>query len=161
MTAPVSENTIDSRPVRSRCGCSENQTVYCATELCLSVDKLKKKQQGRNDVSVQRSFCQLLKLRILTLLLDWKRCSKAHHSSVVPICTVRTIQDSKSKFPCERLCSRSIQMFREEICSVVLRVRSTHRQTFLSYPLLHCQASYFDVFESESESISRRDETLQ
>ena len=30
------------------------QTVYCATELCLSVDKLEKdSKQGRNDVSVQ------------------------------------------------------------------------------------------------------------
>ena len=34
---------------------------------------------------------------------------------------IRTIQDSTSKFPCERLRSQSIPMFREEICSVVLR----------------------------------------
>ena len=56
MTALVSENTIDSRPGRSRCECTENQTVYCTTELCLSVDKLKKRKKGRNDVSVQRSM---------------------------------------------------------------------------------------------------------
>ena len=51
--ALVSENTIDSKPVRSRCACTE-------VGLCLSVDKLKeekkRKQQGRNDVSVQRSM---------------------------------------------------------------------------------------------------------
>ena len=34
------------------------------------------------------------------------------------IVTIRTNQDSKSKFPCERLRS---PMFRGEICSVVLR----------------------------------------
>ena len=42
---------------------------------------------------------------------------------------VRTFQVSKSKFLCERLRARSIRMFREEICSIVLRVHSTHRQT--------------------------------
>ena len=35
-----------------------SQAVYCTTELCMSVDKLKeegiKQQQGKNDVSVQR-----------------------------------------------------------------------------------------------------------
>ena len=32
----------------------KGQTVYCTTELCLSVDKLEKdNKQGRNDVSVQ------------------------------------------------------------------------------------------------------------
>ena len=96
------------------------------------------------------TFCQLFKLTELTSLLDWKRCSKAlsRHHSVVSIRTIRTIQDLQSKFPGERLRSQSIQMFREEVCSVVLLVHSTHRQTFLSYPLLCCKASYFDVFES-------------
>ena len=58
-----------------------------------------------------------------------QHCSKAlsgHHSSVVPMYTIRTIQDSKPKFLRMRLCSQSIQMFREEICSVVLRVHSIH-----------------------------------
>ena len=33
---------------------NRGQTVYCTTELCLSVDKLEKNnKQGRNDVSVQ------------------------------------------------------------------------------------------------------------
>ena len=44
---------------RSRCACTEVRLVYCTTELCLSVDKLKKKkqqQQGRNDVRVQKSM---------------------------------------------------------------------------------------------------------
>ena len=36
-----------SRPVRSRCDCTENQTVYCTIELCLSVDKPKKKKTGK------------------------------------------------------------------------------------------------------------------
>ena len=78
MTALVSENTIDSRPVRSRCACTEVR--LCIVQLscvCLS-DKLKKKKkkQGKNDVSVQKSMsmecirCQLFKLRILTPLLD-------------------------------------------------------------------------------------------
>ena len=47
----------------------------------------------------------------------------------------------------ERLCSQSIHMFREEVCSVVLRVHSTGPQTFLSYPLLYCEASYSDMFK--------------
>ena len=131
--------------------------MYYTVELSyLSVDE-NKKQQGRNDVGAQRSmsmlctFCQLFKLTVLTHLLDWKRCSKAlsrHHFSVVSIRTIRTIQGLKSKFSCERLRSQYIQMFREEICSVVLLVHSTHRQTFLSYPLLCCKASNFDMFES-------------
>ena len=45
-----------SRPVRSRCECTENQTVHCTIELCLSLDKPKKKKQGRNEVSVQTSM---------------------------------------------------------------------------------------------------------
>ena len=135
---------MDSRPVRFRGECTENQSVCCTTELCLSVDKLKTKKKTSTGN-------QLLKLRILTPLLDWKRCSKAlsrHHSSVVPIFVTRTIQDSKSKFLRERLCSQSIEIFREDICSVVHRVHSTQRLTFLSYPLLYCKASYFDVLES-------------
>ena len=105
---------MDSRPVRFRGECTENQSVCCTTELCLSVDKLKTKKKTSTGN-------QLLKLRILTPLLDWKRCSKAlsrHHSSVVTIFVTRTIQDSKSKFLRERLCSQSIEIFREDICSV-------------------------------------------
>ena len=35
------------------CAC-RGQTVYCTTELCLSVDKLEKdNEQGRNDVNVK------------------------------------------------------------------------------------------------------------
>ena len=55
---------------------------------------------------------------------------------------------ASSMFPGERLRSPSMQMFREEISSVVLRVLSTHRQTFFLYPLLYCQASHFDMLES-------------
>ena len=93
----------------------------CVAVMCLGRD--------RRDV-LSCTFCQMLELRKLTPLLEWKRCSQAlsrHQSSVVPIRTIRTIQDSKSKFPCERLRSQSIQMFREEICSVVLSVLSTPR----------------------------------
>ena len=34
-----------------------SQAVSCTTELCLSVDKLKEKTQGRNDVPVQKQCC--------------------------------------------------------------------------------------------------------
>ena len=50
--------------------CVQN-LLYCTTDLCLSVNKLKKKEK-ENNVSVQKSmstkctFCHLLKLRILT-----------------------------------------------------------------------------------------------
>ena len=69
--------------------------------------------------------------------------------------TIHTFQDSKSKFPCEL----------EEICSIVFRVHSLHRLTFISFPLLYRPASYPNVFESawsaaESESTSRRIETF-
>ena len=136
MTALVSENTIDSRSVRSRCACTEVRLYTQLSCVCLWTSWVKGKKQGRNDVSVQRStsmkctFCQLLVLRTFTRLLNWKRCSKAlsrHHSSVIPVCTIRTIQDSTPKFLRRRLCSQSTHMFREEICSVVLRVHSTHR----------------------------------
>ena len=39
----------------------------------------------------------------------------------------RASQDLKPNFPCERPRSRSIQMFREEICSVAFRVHASHR----------------------------------
>ena len=58
------------------------QTVYCATELCLSVDKRKKTtNKGRNDVDVQCpcnvTFCHVLKLGILTLRLNCRRLLKS------------------------------------------------------------------------------------
>ena len=107
-----------------------SHAVYCTTELCLSVDKLKKKKSNNWEGTMLVYRVQMKKLRILALLLDWKRCSNAlsrHHSSVVSIWNIRTIQESKPKFLCQRLRSQFIQMFRGEICSVVLRVHSTHR----------------------------------
>ena len=77
MTALVSENTIDARPVRSRCECTENQT-----ELYLSVDKLKKKKK--------EGTMLLLKLRILVL---WSTGSAVQKLSVVPFRIIRTFQD--------------------------------------------------------------------
>ena len=41
MTALVSANTIDSRPVRSRCACTEVRLCIVQLELCLSVEMLK------------------------------------------------------------------------------------------------------------------------
>ena len=95
MTALVSENTIDSRLVRSRWECTENQAVYCTIELCLSVDKLKKKkQQGRNDVGVQRSNVHVVYiLSIVQTEITYTR-ARRHHASVV---SIRTTQDSKPK----------------------------------------------------------------
>ena len=69
-------------------------TVYCTTDLCLSVDKLKKekKQQGRNNVGVKMSvstwcafcaFCQLLKLRILTNKTENFNLNKPHATLVL------------------------------------------------------------------------------
>ena len=44
---------------RSRCECTENQTVYCTTELCLSVNKLKKdtKKNREGKMLVYRGQC--------------------------------------------------------------------------------------------------------
>ena len=125
-----------------------SQAVYCTTELCLSVDKLKEEGKNNNKegtMSMLCTFCQLLKLRILTLLLDWRRLFKSalsrHHSSVIlvrsirTIRTIRTIQDSKPRLLRKRLCSQSIQMFREEICGVVLRVT---RLTDRRFSHTHC-----------------------
>ena len=61
MTALVSENTIASTPVRSRCECAENQTVHCTTELSLFVDKLKKKTTGKER-------CQCTEVNVLYIL---------------------------------------------------------------------------------------------
>ena len=67
MTALVSETTIDSKACSIQMCVRGSRAVYCTTELSLSVDKLKKKKLGRNDVGVQRSmsmtctFCQSVK----------------------------------------------------------------------------------------------------
>ena len=95
MTALVSTKLAlwwpDSRLVSIQMWEHGESTLYWTTDLCLSVDKLKKEKK-KNNVCVQRSvstwctFCQLFKLRTLTSLLDWKRCSQAlsRHSSLVP-----------------------------------------------------------------------------
>ena len=49
MTALVSENTIDSKPVRSRNACTEVRLCPCTTELCLSVDKLKEEKKNNRE----------------------------------------------------------------------------------------------------------------
>ena len=68
-----------------------SQAVYCTTDLCLSVDKLKKEKNNnreKNDVSVQRSmsmectFCPLSKLRLLTDIEAWLTAKR--DSSEVP-----------------------------------------------------------------------------
>ena len=112
----------------------ESQAVYCTTELCLSVEKLKEeKKTGK-----ERCLCAEVNVYVVYILSTVKTENtytparlealfSSHQSSVIPVRTIRTIQDSKPKFLRKRLCSQSIQMFREEICSVVLRVHSTHR----------------------------------
>ena len=155
MTAPVSENTIDSRPVRSRCGCTENQTVYCATELCLSVDKLTKEK------TTGKERCQWTEVNVHVMyILSTVKTENTHtpaplealfkSSQWSPFLSRHHLYRSyhpgfEVQVPLRATVFATIQMFREEICC--LRVHSTHRQTFLSYPLLHCQASCFDVFE--------------
>ena len=58
MTALVSENTIDSKPVRSRCACTEVR--LCIVPLsCVSLcgqAEGRKKKTGKNDVRVQKSM---------------------------------------------------------------------------------------------------------
>ena len=62
------------------------QAVYCTTELCLSVDKLKEegKTEGKERsqcteaMSMQCTFYQLLKLTILTERASLKLASTSH-----------------------------------------------------------------------------------
>ena len=71
------QETNETQSLFDPCACT-SQDEYCSTELCLSVDKLRKKKkqgrqrQGRNGVSVQMSMsvqctiCHMLKLKELT-----------------------------------------------------------------------------------------------
>ena len=47
MTALIFAKTIYSRPVRSRCACTEVRLCVEKTELCLSLNKLK--EEGKNN----------------------------------------------------------------------------------------------------------------
>ena len=136
------------------------QAVYRITELCLTGGQAEEEtqQQGRNgflhtEVNVNEVY-------ILSTVESENTPHPCSTGSAVQKLSVVTIPQSSPIVPFEpsrirspsffreRLSWQSIQMFREEICSVVLRVHSTHRQTFLSDPLECCKASYFDMFES-------------
>ena len=92
------------------------------------MDKREKKENNNRDKTVlmhrgQVNMLSNWKLKVLTPQLDCRRLKKP---SVVTICSIRVIQNSQSKFLRERLRSRSVHMFREEICCYVLRVHSTY-----------------------------------
>ena len=72
----------------------------CLEVMCLG--------RGRRDV-LSCTFCQMLELRILAPLLDWKRCSQAlsRHHSYHPGFEVHV-----------SLRATAFSMFREEICRV-------------------------------------------
>ena len=86
-----------------------------------------------------------VKLRVLTPLLDWtslfkscqsssflSRCRSFHSYHLHHLYHLYHQGFQDQKLLRKRLCSQSIQMFREEICCVVVRVHSTYRWTFLS-----------------------------
>ena len=78
----------------------------CLEVMCLG--------RGRRDV-LSCTFCQMLELRTLTPLLDWKRCSQAlsrHHSYHPGL--------RGSRFLASDCVLNPSKHFRVEICSVVL-----------------------------------------
>ena len=119
--------------------------MYCTTELCLSVDKLKKnKKQGRNDVGVLRSvsmyctFCQLLKLRILTTLLDWKRSSfQSSPFSLIRIISTKIFCGLWVLFPTRHLVEELIEIFLLVVCCVAIRLVHVNANLFLSREIDH------------------------
>ena len=138
--------------------CVHAKAVYCTTELCLSVGQAEEKTTGK-----ERFYCTEVHVYVVYILSTGKSENTSHSCSTggaVQKLSVVTIPQSSPIVPFvpsrirspsffrERLSWQSIQMFREEIASVVLRVHSTHRQTFLSDLLECCKASYFDMFES-------------
>ena len=83
----------------------------CCGWCCLEVMCL---GRGRRDVA-SCTFCQMLELRILTLLLDWKRCPQAlsRHPSYHPGFEVHdSLRATAFSIPPKH--------FRAKICSVVL-----------------------------------------
>ena len=104
-----------------------------------------KKQQGMNDVGVLRSmsmkctFCQLLKLRILTPLLDWKRWSSSQSS---PFSVIRKISTNFFcglwvPFPTRHLVEDLIGIFLFVVCSVAIRLVHVNANQFLSREIDH------------------------
>ena len=90
-----------------------SQAVYCTTELCLSVDKLKKKkqQQGRNNVSVLRSMS-------MYILSTAKTENTYTHSSVFRWCSSKFQKEieNKAKIPINLLLGPKLsrKMFQEK-----------------------------------------------
>ena len=113
--------------------------MCCATDLSLSVDQQNKKQNNNREgkMSVYRDcpccvhLVNCKKTENTDFLLDWRRYQKLQSSFIV-----RVFPDSKSMFPYERLRSRCIQIIREKVCSVVLRVPSFDSQ--MDVFRLHC-----------------------
>ena len=67
MTALVpSENTIDSRPVRSRCACTEDS--LCIVSVYGQAEEEKKQQQGRNDISVPKSTVKIENTCVINII---------------------------------------------------------------------------------------------
>ena len=153
------KNTIDSRPVQSRCACTD-KLCFCTTELCLSVGQAEeeKQQQGRKRFSsTEVNVCEMYILSIVKSENTSHPCSTG--GAVQKLSVVTIPQSSPSvQFVQSRIRSPSFfasdclrnpfRCFVKRSASVVLRVHSTHRQTFLSDPLECCKASYFDMFES-------------
>ena len=175
MTALVSENTIASWPVSIQMCVHGESTVYCTTDLCLSVDKLeegKKQQHGRNDVSVQRSMsilctvCQLLKLRILTPPARLEALFKSSQSSPF----VRSRIRSPSFLASDCVLGPSRCFVKRSAVLFFVSTRPTDRR----FSRIHCCIAKHRISiclsppgplrcrmcRAESESISRRTETL-
>ena len=121
--------------------------LYCTADLCLSVDKLKKEkkkqQQGRNNVSVQRSvsmlctFCQLLKCEHVTPCSTGSAVQKLsvvtipQSSPFVPFVPSRIRRPSFFARDCVR---KSIQRFRATLYNCCRHFRTIWQQTVDNSP---------------------------
>ena len=113
MTAHVSENTLDSRPVRSRCACTEvRQCIVQLSCVCLWTSYLKKSREGTMLVHRGQCSCRVHSVNCS----NWEYL---HTCSTGSTCS-KALSRYHPYNPSERLRSPSIPMFREEICSVVL-----------------------------------------
>ena len=81
--------------------------MYCTTDLCLSVNKLRKEKERENNVSIHRSVSTLCKLFQLTLsTVETENTYTPARLEALPTSSrssivTRASQDLKSKFPCD------------------------------------------------------------
>ena len=124
-----------------------SQAVYCTTELCLSVDKLKEeKKKGRNDVSVQRSMSILRILAECARILQ-RGCHKscAKRSTLVTTCDLAV-----GDFAIECFGVHATENLDDLVATFFVRIMMKGRRLrpvdfpILNYPLQFCSQCFIE-----------------